>query len=359
MRNIVWQVEVDKVQSAEWSKLLDLFDDASIYQTAAYGEVRWGQRNISRIILKRDGEVMGIAQLRIIRPTPLKYGLAYLRWGPLWERRGVLQNTEVPGRLARAIEDEYVNRRGLFLRIIPNAFVNSSRANVFRTAFSNLSCEYHEANSRYRTFLMDLTPTKEELRQKLDKKWRNQLTHSEKNHLTVTIGNGLKEYRTFCDMYYQMRKRKAFETTVDVDEFRRIQETLIESQRLKVLICKDHEIPVAGLVASTIGDCAIYLLGATSDEGLKSKGSYLLQWTMISWLKEHGIKTYDLGGIDPEGNRGVFHFKKGLAGVETCQMNPFVASVNTFSSLIGKVSAIMQRTYVSSSKIMNQVHAIK
>ena len=68
--------------------MLDLFDDANIYQTAAYGEVRWGKKNLSRLVLKRDGEVVGIAQLRIIRPTPLKFGMAYLRWGPLWERRG-------------------------------------------------------------------------------------------------------------------------------------------------------------------------------------------------------------------------------------------------------------------------------
>jgi len=34
--------------------------------------------------------------------------------------------------------------------------------------------------------------------------------------------------------------------------------------------------PVAGLVASAMGDTAIYLLGATSDKGLNSKGAYLL-----------------------------------------------------------------------------------
>ena len=62
--------------------MLDLFDDANIYQTSAYGGVRWGEKNLSRIVLKRDGEVMGMAQLRIVRPTPLKFGMAYLRWGP-------------------------------------------------------------------------------------------------------------------------------------------------------------------------------------------------------------------------------------------------------------------------------------
>ena len=71
-----------------------------------------------------------------------------------------------------------------------------------------------------------------------------------------------------------------------------------------------------------MGDSAIYLLGATSDAGLNSKGAYFLQWTMIRWLKRTGIKSYDLGGIDPEGNPGVYHFKRGISGVDICQIEP-------------------------------------
>ena len=95
-----WKVEVDRVTGPEWSQMLDLFDDANIYQTAAYGEVRWGERNLSRLVLKRDGEVLGMAQLRIIRPTPFKFGMAYLRWGPLWKRRCRPLDPEVPVRMA-------------------------------------------------------------------------------------------------------------------------------------------------------------------------------------------------------------------------------------------------------------------
>ena len=101
-----------------------------------------------------------------------------------------------------------------------------------------------------------------------------------------------------------MRKRKAFETTVMSTNSAACRMTLPESQRMRVLICQDKGVPVAGLVVSAMGDSAIYLLGATSDAGLNAKGAYLLHWTMICWLKEHGIKSYDLGGIDPEGNPG-------------------------------------------------------
>jgi lipid II:glycine glycyltransferase (peptidoglycan interpeptide bridge formation enzyme) len=359
MQNLGWQVEVDRATSAEWSELLDRFDDANIYQTAAYGGVRWGEKNLSRLVLKRDGEVLGMAQLRIIRPTPLKFGMAYLRWGPLWEWRGLPLDPEVPTRMAHAIEDEYVHKRKLFLRILPNAFEGSPRAATMQAAFSRFTAEPLVTENTYRTFVLDLSPSLDELRSGLDKKWRNQLTRSEKNNLKIIGGHGSEEYRTFCQIYSQMRKRKAFETTVDTDEFGHIQETLAESQRMRILICENMGIPVAGLVVSAMGGSAIYLLGATSDEGLNSKGAYLLQWTLISWLKDRGVKSYDLGGIDPEGNPGVYHFKRGLSGVDVRQINPLVASDSAVSSGIVKAGLAMQRTLRGSLSPLKLARSLK
>ena len=127
-------------------------------------------------------------------------------------------------RMARALQEEYVCKRGLLLQILPNAFVGSPRAALFQSAFSTFTQEPQTAANVYRTFVLDLAPPIEQLRRNLDKKWRNMLTRSEKNGLKVIAGNGTDEYRTFCEMYKQMRKRKTFETTVDVEEFGRIQE---------------------------------------------------------------------------------------------------------------------------------------
>jgi hypothetical protein len=111
---------------------------------------------------------------------------------------------------------------------------------------------------------------------------------------------------------------------------------------MRILICEDKGIPVAGLVVSAMGDSAIYLLGATSDAGLNAKGAYLLQWTMIQWLKENGIRWYDLGGINPEANPGVYTFKKGMSGVDVCQINPLVESGSILSTAIVKAGMAMQ-----------------
>lgn len=339
-----WQVEVDRWTSAEWSQMLDLFNDANIYQTWSYGQVHWGGKSLSHLVLKRRGEVVGMAQLRIVRPTRFNFGMAYLRWGPLCERRGKPLDSDVVARMASALDAEYVRKRKLFLRILPNAFVGSPRAAIFESAFCRFDSEPSLSGNTYRTFLVDLSPSLDGLRKGLDKKWRNQLSRAEKNNLKVTAGSGSDEFRTFCDIYDQMRKRKGFETTVDVEEFARIQEDLAESHKMRVLICEDGGIPVAGLVASAMGDSAIYLLGATSDSGLNSKGSYLLQWTLIGWLKERGIRWYDLGGTDPARNPGVYSFKNGVSGEDVTQMNPLVACTSVVSSAIVRAGLAIQRT---------------
>ena len=339
----VWQVEVDRATPAEWSAMLDLFDDANLYQTWSYGEIRWGRKNLSHLVLKRNREVFGMAQLRIIRPTKFKFGMAYLRWGPLCHRRGSELDAEATLRMAQALQEEYVRKRGLLLQILPNAFAGSPRAALFQSGFSSFTQERPTSGNLYRTFVLDLAPPIEELRKNLDKKWRNQLTRSEKNGLKIIAGNGTDEYRTFCRMYDQMWKRKRFDTTVDVEEFGRLQEDLLETHRMRILICERDGSPVAGLVASAMGDSAIYLLGATSDDGLNAKGAYLLQWTLIQWLKENGFKSYDLGGIDPEGNPGVYTFKKGLSGTDVSQLTPLVGCNSVVSSAVVRASLAAQR----------------
>jgi lipid II:glycine glycyltransferase (peptidoglycan interpeptide bridge formation enzyme) len=329
-----YEVEVDRASPAEWSAMLDLFRDANLYQTWSYGAIRWGAKNLSHLVLKRGGEVLGMAQLRVIRPTTFKFGIAYLRWGPLCHRRGDRLELETVSRMTHALEEEYVSKRGLLLRVLPNAFVGSERADVFQGAFSGFTQEPHTYINTYRTFILDLAPPLEEMRRNLDKKWRNALSRSEKNRLEVVTGNGTDEYQMFCRMYDQMRKRKAFESSVSVEEFGKIQQDLPENHRMQILICRQEGVPVAGIVSSAMGDSSSYLLGATSDDGLTSKGAYLLQWTLIQWLKENGFRWYDLGGIDPQGNPGVYHFKSGLSGVDVSHMSSFVACNSIMTTAI-------------------------
>jgi lipid II:glycine glycyltransferase (peptidoglycan interpeptide bridge formation enzyme) len=61
---------------------------------------------------------------------------------------------------------------------------------------------------------------------------------------------------------------------------------------------------------------------------------------MISWLKQNGIRYYNLGGINPQTNPGVYHFKKGLSGEDTLYLESFSACENPLSALFAKAASL-------------------
>ena len=47
----------------------------------------------------------------------------------------------------------------------------------------------------------------------------------------------------------------------------------------------------------------------------KATGEIYCTWVENGeWIKEKGLRYYDLNGINPETNPGTYHFKRGLAG---------------------------------------------
>ena len=160
--------------------------------------------------------------------------------------------------------------------------------------------------------------------------------------LEVVEGVGDEVYSEFAGLYRMLQARKKFETFVDIEEFRRIQRGLEADLKMRVMICCVNGAPAAALVGSAIGEKGIYLLGAINDTGMKTKGSYLLQWRMVEWLKQVGCHWYDLGGIDPEGNPGVYHFKSGLSGRDVRHIGQYDLHGNFSSRLVSILDGLMR-----------------
>ena len=53
-------------------------------------------------------------------------------------------------------------------------------------------------------------------------------------------------------------------------------------------------------------------------------------------MKENGCQWYDLGGIDPDNNPGVYHFKSGISRREIYHIGQFEISQSKISNLIVK-----------------------
>lgn len=307
---------------AEWGKTLEQFSDCNIYQTWAYGSNVWGANSLVHYVFRDSDHVRAIAQIRVVRLGPFG-GIAHVRWGPCVQRQDGAWDAEAFQQAVSDLAVELGMRQRLVVRLIPNVFQEDPEARAAMQAMDAAGFMLDARFRPYRTFRVDLTIPLEQIRRRLDGKWRNQLNAAERNGLTVNDAASSELFASFRVLYEEMMARKRFYTTVDVGLFARMQEELAPSQKMFVAVAEHKGQLHAGVVVSGMGDTGVYLLGATGQEGLKSKASYLLQWKMMERLKTAGCRYYDLGGINPQENPGVYHFKSGMGGVEVKQLGRF------------------------------------
>jgi lipid II:glycine glycyltransferase (peptidoglycan interpeptide bridge formation enzyme) len=62
--------------------------------------------------------------------------------------------------------------------------------------------------------------------------------------------------------------------------------------------------------ALVFGSQANLWLFATTEQGRTSRAAYSVFWALVQHCKRIGVTSYDLGGIDPVNNAGVYRFKK-------------------------------------------------
>jgi peptidoglycan biosynthesis/recognition FemAB-like protein len=305
--------EVDSVNEIDWQNLFNNFSDANIYQTWPFGVARSGRAGVSHLVVRQGSRVVAVAQARLVLVPALNLGIAYIFWGPLWRRRARATDLETFRRALRALRIEYVARRKMVLRLIPNLPADTHEP--FRQI---LEAEGYVPQSRAkerRTILMDIRPSIEELYRGLHQKWRNCLNKARKQGLELIEGEEDWLFAEFGRIHTQMRERKNLIALTDPALYRRIQSELMPDQKMRVILCKADGEVCAGAICSALGETGIYLFGATSDHGMNTCSSYLVQWRMLEWVKSRGCQSYDLNGISPTGNPGVYRFKSRFAGV--------------------------------------------
>ncbi len=141
-----------------------------------------------------------------------------------------------------------------------------------------------------------------------------ELKVAERKQLQVIEGDQDELFGAFIEIYREMVSRKQFVEPNDINHFRLIQARLPKELKMRIMLCKSGDDICSGLICSAIGNTAIYLFGATSNRGMKSNGSYLLQWKLLKFLKGEQISVYNLNGINPVRNPGTYKFKREFAG---------------------------------------------
>jgi hypothetical protein len=305
-------VQWSGIDERRWTEIVEQFDDANIYQSWPYAEVLSGRSNMAHLVLFRGGAPVAGVQARIQKLPLVPAGIAYVRWGPMWRRRNADADPGVLRNILRAMRNEFNHRRGLVLRV--NLNLSGAAGLEAESVLEEEGYSWLGAGSRGRTILYDITPSIEELKEGMKAHWRRELKVAEKNQLEVVEGDSLELFDEFIQIYKEMVSRKKFKEPNDINQFRELQSRLPASLKMRILLARTAGVTTSGLIYSAMGNSAIYLFGATSDGGLKSRGSYWLQWRALHALKSSGVSVYNLNGINPEKNPGTYKFKNDLAG---------------------------------------------
>jgi len=338
---------VDQVTASDWSTMASAFEDYNIYQTWSFARQRATEMGgrVSRLLVLRDGRTIGMAQVRIKTIPGLRSGIAYVYWGPLWRRPG--SDAVDLRRVLEVIRQEYVQRRGLVARIVPNITEADASEQIF-AAFADAGFLYDSTATPYRTFILDLRPPLEVVRRGLAQKWRNCLNQAERHLLEIRAGTGRELVAEFVQLYEEMVLRKGFRSNVSVRSFALVQDGLPQREKQTVSLAYSEGQLLAGHVSNTLGRTCVYLMGASNELGRRLRASYLLQWDVVRKAKEAGARQYDLGGIDPVGNAGVHRFKAGLGGCDCCFIGQYQASGAGLSSRMVPVAEHAYRSFANS-----------
>ena len=302
--------DVDTVNDADWDEIAAGFDDVSLEQMAAYTNERWGDRRTSHLLVRRNGEV--IAASRIIQHMlpGATTGVAYVKFGPMWRRRGEDADRETYRAILDALAAEYCDRRGLLLSILPRP--NPAFATVEHTLLEELGFARRREFQDPNRYLVDVSLAEDEQRASLGQSWRRNLKKAQSAGLEISMGIDDKKIDQFAHLHARMVDRK---NAAHGDALHVLPKLLREAPAAlqpKFVIASADEEPVAGAVIALHGDTAYYVYGATNSKALPLRAGYALQWWIVRNLAEGSARWYDLGGS--VGDSGLCQFKSGLVG---------------------------------------------
>ena len=251
---------------------------------------------VIRAVIQADGVTVGLAQC-VVRRFGNLGGVALCTRGPLWL---ALLSGKDKAHAYRSLRQSLPVKGLRFMFVTPNEPISKDLG---------LS-PFKRVMTGYATALLDLSPSMEDLRAGLEKRFRHRVGGAEKSELTVhRVGTNVGQYRWLMDAEQQQRDNRGLQGMPlhFVDAY-------IASRKqpghnvltLRADIGRDR---VAGMMFLLHGQAATYQIGWTSDAGRDAHAHNLLLYKGMEALKERGIRSLDMGGINTGRSAGIARFK--------------------------------------------------
>jgi hypothetical protein len=286
-----WHLSVD---SDRWDRVLASMAGHPL-QSTLWGNARHKVDGIAQLLLeyRHDaGEVTGLARIER-RPIPVLGEIAWIPKGPVI-----------------ASGDAGMVEASLFAALRHRGFIVGA-IDQYVTAQAPHS-------GRPKTIWLDLTLGIETLSKNLDSQWRYGAGRALREGVTVRKTRELTEVSSFYRLCNELSVKKRFALPGSEG----LMQELIRSSfpdgpvGMSLYLGEVRGVIAGGAFVARCGHHLHYLWGANDRRFSKYRVSEAVHWQIIQDGVASGMSRYDLEGVDPTGNPGVYQFKRKMGGQE-------------------------------------------
>ena len=335
------QIVNDKVK---WEEFLAEHPEANFLQSWYWGlfQEELG-RKIFRVGLFEKDKICGVWFCYIEPSKRGKYlvvpGGPIINWG---NDKQVKQFAESTRRIAK-------ENACIFVRVRPQLMDDElSRSSFSKMGFRKAPMYLHaELTSQ-----LNVQPGEEELLANMRKATRYEVKKAQKLEIEVSDEYSQKNANLFIKLQHETARRQKF--VPFSENFLKTQFNIFIKEGLaKLYTATLGKKVLAQAFIIFYGKEAVYHYGASTDEGRRYPGAYLIQWKAILEAKRRGIERYNFWGVAPEGDTdhrfsGLSLFKRGFGGKDVAYLPAQDLVINEllymFDYWIEKIRRLIRRS---------------
>lgn len=299
-------------EKKEWEEFISKNEDANFLQSWYWGEFHKSLgKTICRSGFYEDEKLIGV-MLSVVEPARRGRYLT-VPGGPIidWNKTSIFKL--FVDEIKRIAKEEGC----IFARVRPQLLETEESLKKFKTLGFVPSPTHLHAQL---TSQLDITKPEEELMANMRKATRYEIKKAEKIGIKVSTSTDTSLLKEFYKLQIETSKRQGF--VPFSYGFLKNQFEVFASNNLALLYKAEFEKKVlAEAFIIFYNKEAVYHYGASTNEGRKYPGAYLIQWEAIKEAKKRNIKRYNFWGVSPlesQNHRfaGLSLFKRGFGGVD-------------------------------------------
>lgn len=312
--------EICSTASHQWNDWLERSANGGhIYQSYEWGEFkrRLGWKPV-RLVLERDGEVIGLGQF-LCWSTPFVPGkLMYCPKGPClpWE------DEETVATFFRGAKRVAIRERAHTIKIEPEVTEQQGHIKVL---LSGIGFRKFRWDLNFKTtMIVRLDRPEQDLFARMRAKTRYNIRLAARKGVEVVQDNSNDARQHLWQMLQVTAKRDGFIVRRRAEYQFAVWQAMFEAGRAHLFFAEHEGERLAAMLVYTFGQKYWYILGASANEKRNLMPTYLLQWEVMLWAKARDMVYYDMLGAPSPDNLnegdvlwGVYRFKAGFGGTIT------------------------------------------